>query len=142
MSINWKAIQTDYPKAWAELVKWISTVIATGFYKDAVFIDAGGDLNYSSHRSEHDPLPIRHLYDLFDQMGVYISVTRMPPDEVRYSSVMPPDPVPGHFSYFIDYGDGGVTNPRHYTTRPEAEAAAFTEAFKILESQLPPLNIG
>ena len=116
--MNWKQIKKDCPKAWKLLCEAHSTIEAWGYIDHPDVWDMDG-LEQSHNET-------RHLYDFFDEMGVYINVfiTEHPVERTAYWD----------WEIFIDsqcMDSSEVEEPN----RKEAETEAFKRAFEILEKQ-------
>ena len=116
--MNWKQIKKKYPKAWDLLRKSHSTIEVWGHIDHPDVWDMDG--------LDMAPYELRHLYDFFDEQGIYLYVfiTENPDNGNRYWD----------WQVFIDgecFGSSEVEEP----TRKEAETAMYNEAFKILEKQ-------
>ena len=104
--MNWKEISEQSPKAFNVLEKWI----ADNFF----------DLQDTD----------RNLYDFFDENGIWITITSdYPPAWDNYK------PITGDVFFWINI-NWVWEDDIHYNTRTEAEIAAFTKAFEILEGKL------
>ncbi|MCK5606295.1 hypothetical protein KAR91_30625 [Candidatus Pacearchaeota archaeon] len=107
--MNWKEIKEKYPKAWKCCYDWSDTHFETD-----IPIYAIGDI-----------LTLRHLYDFFDENDINIFVRL---SDIT-NSFLP-------FDWDIVYEDIYHSSYLEYKTRKEAEQAAFTKAFEILEQKL------
>ena len=105
--MNWTEIKEKYPKAYDSLLEWEPIIdISVWIY----FKD-------------------RNLYDFFDEQELIIEIG------VEYGK----DCEDYWFEWFINLkGTGGADYLGHkcYKSRSEAEQAAFTKAFEILEEKL------
>lgn len=110
--MNYQEIKSKYPKAWVKAeehfgpITWIDLV-------------QGAELNFNPHA-----LP-KCLFDFFDQQGIIAGIGGCP--------------VEG-FSWWI-YGGSSKKHPTAHDfgpnpTRQDAESAAFTKAFELLEEKL------
>ena len=115
--MDWDKIAKDYPKAWRSMCK----------YGHAEEID-GEDVEQGAWDFVYDE---RHLYDFFDDNGVYIEigVTRTP--NLTWSCET-------SIKTNTEHMDGYIVIPfgRLFPSRTKAEEAGFTDAFGILERRL------
>ena len=109
-AMNWKQIKKDCPKAWELLRKAHSTIEAWGYIDHPDVWDMDG-LELSHNET-------RHLFDFFDDMGVFICI--LPAFSGWDWEVYVDDE-------WIDSSD--IKNEN----RKEAEEEAFKRAFFILE---------
>ncbi len=115
--MNWKKIRKKYPESWKYLVKHNNNRGDFGFgemdYHNILikgFITVNGDLRY--------------LYDFFDELGVYINITRTMPD--TWCTVI----------NLASESGGHTTILKNRNSRPRAEKSAFKKAFSVLEHRL------
>ena len=117
--MNWTQIQKDNPFAWEKLVGWHETELN---YREIDHPDVWATASPPTHNE------LRHLYDFFDEQGVYVTIntTLMPltTDSTRF------------FEWYVETVHSGSTNAEIYNTRQEAEQEAFLKAFQILETKL------
>ena len=121
--IDYAHIKESFPKAFDTLRVW---------YEDRgeeISIDTDGELCswLNKARDYRQVLNRRDLYDFFDEKGLFVSI--VPSREWKNKNLS------NVFCFeVLDY-----ENYKHaeiYSTRPEAETAAFTKAFEILEERL------
>lgn len=117
--MNWKKVKEKQSKAWELFLE------KTKDYLDEKYIltDAG-----SLHREDdghYDYFNTRDLYDFFDDQGLYIGLVI---GNNNMGKSQPPI-----FEYEIFQGGEEIAHDDDcHFIRKEAETAAFTEAFKIL----------
>lgn len=120
MSIDWKKIKKNYPKAFNVLVK------------DHETIEEWGEIDNPKIWGVHVEEPhwvIRHLYDFFDSKGLFISpdqiIIRGNDKIIWYFTIGQPT----NLSFYVE-------TEETFNNRTEAEIAAFTKAFLFLEIML------
>ena len=122
--MNWKEISEKFPEAFKTFFKWYWADNRIAFDGDSLYFSQTiDDKSYAeSSISFKDILRIRVFYDFFDENEIWINVVHR--DFGNLISVKP-------FMWKInqEYSEG-------YSTRAEAETAAFTKAFEILENKL------
>lgn len=122
--MNWKEVIKKNEKAFKLLTKWIIPEYTNEEYQ--VMGSENGDIHISLYNNKGEldgaafSVYLRDLYDFFDDNEIPINV---------YYKVYT-------FAYSIalaeeDFKDNGV-----YGSRKEAEKAAFTKTFEILEQKL------
>lgn len=128
MEYNFLKIQQDYPLAFEKLKQWVIKNLSSGYYKDNVYADAEGYLQYSYHRSDNTEMQPDVLPHFFDSEGFHISVN------------FEPYHVPNDFKiaiwYHSDSIEPGVEDIYGLATRELALSAAFTKAFELLNNFL------
>jgi len=112
--MNWKEIEKKLPKAWEAFEKWLQT--------DVVFnMDEFQAIEKDIYKFS---LNIRKLFDFFDKQGLVILI----------------DYYQNYFYWFIKSPNDIINISgeawKKIKTRTEAETAAFTRAFKMLERTL------
>jgi hypothetical protein len=128
--MDWKAIANGCGNAFRALTNWAKNTK----YKDSGgILDFGGviciglnEVGYNK-AAEHQFNP-RDLYDFFDTQEIFIAV------EIAFA-------IDNSFNFHIAQHIAPATlhtiwNPTVYPTRTQAEEAAFTRAFEILENKL------
>lgn len=115
--MNWKLIKEKYPKAWEKFLSQFHKVMDMPIY---VIGDDGTHL-YVEYGLEYIP---RFLYDFFDEQGMVMLIDCNPEDRF--------------YGYLLNIKCCFIvdSDTDYYKTRTEAEEAAFTKAFKILEEKL------
>lgn len=122
--MNWKEIHDNYPKALEELKKWrdwlryhVENEDVGHYYTDGVHIVQ----NWKA-------LPTRDLYDFFDMRDINVGI-------IFHHAVG----IEKWFAFTITH-DGGNSHEefgmKSELQRNAVEVAAFTEAFKILNTRL------
>lgn len=117
--MDYKQIKQNSPKAWGAYMKFMEQHVkdVTKAVMDDMFC-YGASMQYKSNT--------RHLYDFFDSYEIFVNVFNEPMDTT--------------FNFGIDVllpdGSDCIKANSIYANRPEAEEAAFTKAFEILEQQL------
>ena len=120
--MNWKEIQKKYPKALGLFEKWFRDGFIPGI--DDIWYDGQNAYFCSEYwKYEDEAINTRELYDFFDEQKIIITTYFI---------------WGGGFRYAIN--DGGANDGGYYSewikSRTEAEEAAFTKAFEILEEKL------
>jgi len=119
--MNWKKIETKYPKAFDKFFIWFkgdpeAAMTKKEFLEVNDIIVMHGD--------------IRELYDFFDEQGIYISMWIWYVDDDGKGTDIPVfKPSIGGMGIDMLYPDG-------YKIRKEAEEVSFLKAFETLENQL------
>jgi len=104
--MNWAEIKEKYKKAWTMFAMNWGYMNPDGTFLEREFL-----INHYD----------RKLYDFFDEQGIYISIDHWPTENKPFGlSITVGKPI----------HEGGFNN------RTEAEIAAFTKAFEILEHKL------
>ena len=126
--MNWKEISEKYPKGFCELNRWLIGCPDFDF-------DTGDDI-YEAFKIQYltayedSPWNWRNLYDFFDENEIFIQpmtgITSLETFERKWMWEI-------HQKNFTSETD---MMPCVYKTRTEAETAAFTKAFEILEIKL------
>ncbi len=111
--MNWKEIKKKCPKAWNALKEDHNTKEYWGLMDDpdVWWIDGMDLCRYE----------LRHLFDFFDERRIIVIIIRI--DLEFYYSIR------------------NISLSQGFSTRSEAEEAAFTKAFEILEEQLNESNL-
>ena len=112
--MNWKEIAEKYPKAYHALI------YENGDIQRLVYSAIDGS---PSEHWDGRTFNRRDLYDFFDEHAVFVKVS--------YNSVT----LDFYYRVIIDYSSS-LQKERYYPSRSEAETAAFTKAFEILEQTL------
>lgn len=108
-----ETIRTEYPKAYAEMLKFFNVEEKPSYGKKKLYQVAD-----SSIMMWHDRL----LYDFFDHYGLYVEIQRYDRELVTLWEWRL-----GPFESYDSEGAGGFQN------RTEAEGAAFLEAARLFE---------
>jgi len=120
--MNWKQIQKKHPKAFNKLIEWLNCSVEVKIEDNELVTYVPAIPGHVVMRK--DVMSMRRLYDFFDERGIYI--------DIDCESVIVGD----HWEFTIDQkGKGHEGNEELYSTRKQAETAAFTKAFEILEKQ-------
>ena len=118
--INYNEIKDKYPKAFELLIEWGYNLDIEGVFIDEEF----GIIRFGSDEHIFND---RYLYDFFDENKICIEIFRVWIDWNDLTS-------------FLWGGNVNGYNPTPFSegvgTRQEAETAAFTKAFKLLEGKL------
>ena len=124
--MNWKEISDKHPKAFKSMLHFLQKP-----FGDLLELELEHYSPFEYFESEYcGPVyedfgwNIRNLYDFFDENRILISID-------AYT-----DSQDGDIVWFDPEIFGATNNIGIYHTRPEAEADAFEEAFKILEERL------
>ena len=117
-AMDWEQIKKDTPKAFEKLIKWLDCSVE-------VEIEGEDLVSYTKALPTHhilnkEIMPLRRLYDFFDEQGIFICI--LPAFSGWDWEVYVDDK-------WIDSSD--IKNEN----RKEAEADAFERAFFILEKQ-------
>lgn len=108
--MNWIEIETKYTKAFNDYLKHIG---------GSVLLVDGSLVRRTLVPSVYDFINERDLYDFFDENEIYIL------------------PEKTEFEEGIEWGWDLISDCEYgFNSRPEAESAAFTKAFEILENKL------
>ena len=114
--MNWQEIKDKYPKAWEAFEGSVGRIYFSAFGKPYSVLMEGSPEDYLNPR----------LYYFFDSKGMYISVhLDTIKKECKWCWVLRDG---------ATYGD--VTAAYFFGSRTEAESAAFTKAFEVLNTQL------
>ena len=105
--MNWKEVQIKYPKSWGLLELHKGSSVTT-------------KLTFQNHKM------LRDLYDLFDENDFFISISVYMVNDWFYEIHQPCDDDSISFKAEAD----------KHMNRSEAETAAFTKAFELLEVNL------
>ncbi len=118
--MNWKEIKEKHPKAFALLIKWLACTVEVKIEDDEL-------VTYLPvtpvHRiTKRETMPLRRLYDFFDEQEIYIDVNYNRENRLR-------------FAYAIHLPEQGkiINSPDEVPERTEMETAAFTKSFELLE---------
>lgn len=120
-SLDFVQIKARYPKAVAKIQEWIfkqpELQSVTDEFVDPKDPEKSKEM-FTALMIQMDP---RKLYDIFDSLGIYVSVASKP----------------GCFEYYVDEkGQEGLTMELSSPSRHGAENSAFHDAFETLEKQL------
>ena len=126
--MNWQNIKTKYPKAFERLIKWLACSVEVKIEKTNLVTYVPALPGHVVTRK--DTMPLRRLYDFFDEQGIYVWIT-----------------LPFGTDEGLDIFDGEIrlVNGNYLferisvcgtKTRTLAEEQAFLQAFKILEDKL------
>ena len=99
--MNWTEIKNKYPTALIELLSWHFSTDENGLPFD---------------------LPIRNLYDFFDQQGIMVYI-------------YPGQNVKTDFAIYIDNNGELQRHEKESQSRLDAESEAFRKAFALLEKK-------
>lgn len=125
--MNWKEIAKSTPKAFKALNEWYGEGLLEFHPKENRF---GHSFTDGVHVvCMWNDFEVRDLYDFFDDQEIYVWVMR---DNHRLVQ---------NFYCGIVIGDAEITSfddfdIPNFKTRTEAETAAFTKAFELLEQKL------
>ena len=124
--MNWKKIENKYPKAFKKLMIYNDI---EDFYSQIEnrIITASEQFERMIRQGQY---PIRALYDFLDETEIYININ--PDFDWLYRS-RPKDNDDVFFGININWE---WEDDIEYKSRLEAEIAAFTKAFEILENKL------
>lgn len=114
-SLDWGKIADQYPEATAEWYLYFNNM------------ETSLDIERSYSNATFNSL-VGHLLAFFDERGLCVNDQRH--HHLWYASVE----VVSKGHYWLDLDDEGYT--KHYDSRPQALAAAFTQAFRMLEGKL------
>ena len=118
--MNWKEIKEKYPKAFNQMNEWYGEGLLEFHHSENRY---GHYFTDGVHIVEmwNDFLD-RNLYDFFDENEIWIDIDH------EFGA---------DWTFTIDNGGNGHDGDGTiYKTRTEAETAAFTKAFEILEEKL------
>jgi hypothetical protein len=126
--MNYNELKQNYPKAFDQFVNWYRKYFDLSMFSG--FAKVGLGLLEQIIANDDSNLT-RDLYEFFDGNGIYISV------EIQRNIVSHKI----YFLYFlregeVDMRDDYMVGLIQYSSRTEAEEAAFLTAFEILEQQL------
>lgn len=114
--INWTNIKQSYPKAWKKLIRF-HTKPEFGLVDNPNAWDLIGI----------EPWELRHLFDFFDEEGVYLNVGAEPyQDGVNWLWQI----------VWLEGGTGLYGDNGEYLSRSQAEVAAIERAFELLEEKI------
>ena len=132
--MNWKEIAEKYPKAFNKFFKWYWPDDRQSFDgNDLYFCQTVGDENYAECSISYESFcEIRKFYDFFDEQMIWIDIN--PDYEAGWEYHTKPRN--NEEVYFWININWVWEDNIHYKTRQEAEEAAFTKAFGILENEL------
>ena len=126
--MDWKEISSSYPKAWNLLIQseGLGNILFR-FYELEII-----------ENEDQTQWFVRDLYDFFDKNELFIAIS----PEVQYTREIDEDDKNPYYvieEWYYDihnnsYEIGGCFN--NFPSRREAEEAAFTKAFEILEEKL------
>jgi len=120
-TLDFVQIKARYPKAVLKIQEWVFNQPELQSVTDE-FIDPKDPEKskemFVGLMIQMDP---RKLYDIFDSLGIFVSVCSMP----------------GCFQYYVEEkGKEGLADTLPAPSRHTAEVSAFHEAFELLEKQL------
>lgn len=131
--MNWNSIEESSPKSREILDKWIQAKHGTIF--SIKEIDEHGLLIYEGeYRSDDKYFNDRDLYDFFDENGIRVTIDLFQDD---FDIEIYINQKEGEWEWLLIYeSDTPKEGWKGFKTRTEAETAAFTKAFGILEEKL------
>lgn len=127
--MNYNELKQNYPQAFDQFVNWYRKYFDLSMFSGFPKLDLG---LLEQIISDDNSNLTRDLYDFFDSEKVYVGV--WPERDFVKKSIV--------FMYSITNGkqhhilNDDTVYIASYDTRTEAEEAAFTKAFEILEQQL------
>lgn len=129
--MNWKEIQTQYPKAFEQMITWINVqdVQNPKYHQMEFNSDVGYNLPIGS---------IRWLYDFFDSLPIFIILEQFDMGEfyavVRLFENYGDDKFAqdGHLDW--EWYEGKDTQHTIFEKRLDAELDGFEKAFKLLDN--------
>jgi|GEM_PF-5010737 len=137
--MNWNNIKEKYPKAWNKLIEFHNQKRDDNIMwidHPDTWIMSGLHIN---------GWELRHLYDFFDENDIYISAYKedIGSDEWEFAYDIQYLPKEyenakrrcSHFETILSFKVHGATYIGAWRNRDEAEEAAFTKAFEILEEK-------
>jgi len=129
--MNFKEISKDCPKVYNLLAEWFEMVVRAKTKDSSILTEL------FFKRLEVAQMATRTLFDFFDEQGIYIIIE----PEIQYTREIDEDGNNPHYvidrwGYDIHDEAYQVATGYQFDTRTDAEEAAFTKAFYVLERKI------